>query len=115
MAFQYWGYNLIKQLSKNFLSRSYGWRYGLQILAGLFLTTAIGSAFYRSATLYHPQRRAIMHLKSQRRNVLEMGPGGSGTDEVRKLKSFKNQSLHIITVSAFMASFGISIPIVYLV
>ena len=96
-------------------NRAYGWRYGLQILAGLALITAIGSAFYRSATLYHTQRRAILHLKSQRRNVLEIGPGGSGTEEVRKLKSFKNLSLHIVTVSAFMASFGISIPIVYLV
>ena len=97
------------------LNRSYGWRYGLQIVAGLVLITAIGSTFYRSATLYHPQRRAILHLKSQRRNVLEIGPGGSGTEEVRKLKSFKNKSLHIVTVSAFMASFGLSIPIVYLV
>ena len=77
--------------------------------------TVIGSAFYRSATLYHPQRRAILHLKSQRRKVLEVGPGGSGTDEVRKLKAYKNLSLHIIIASSFMASFGVSVPVVYLV
>ena len=78
--------------------------------------TVIGSAFYRSATLYHPQRRAILHLKSQRRKVLEVGPGGSDVaDEVRKLKAYKNLSLHIIIISSFMASFGVSVPIVYLV
>ena len=95
--------------------RSYGWRYGLQMIAGLVSTTVISAAFYRSATLYHPQRRAILHLKVQRRKVLEVGPGGSGTVDVRKLKAYKNLSIHIAIASAFMASFGVSIPIVYLV
>ena len=96
-------------------NRSNGWRYGLQIMAGVILITSIGSLFYRSATLYHPQRRAILHLKSQRRKVLEIGPGGSGTDDVRKLKCYKNCSLHATFASAFIASFGISLPVVHLV
>ena len=31
------------------------------------ITTIISGMFYRSASLYHPQRRAIMHLKNQKR------------------------------------------------
>ena len=84
-------------------------------MAGVILITSIGSLFYRSATLYHPQRRAILHLKSQRRKVLEIGPGGSGTEDVRKLKCYKNCSLHATFASAFIASFGISLPVVHLV
>lgn len=42
---------------------SLGWRYGLQSLAALVFVTFILGTFYRSATMYHPQRRAILHLK----------------------------------------------------
>ena len=31
------------------------------------IITIISGMFYRSASLYHPQRRAIMHLKNQKR------------------------------------------------
>merc|ERR1711881_640676 len=95
--------------------RDVGWRLGLQCVTGVLFTTFILGLFYRSATLYHPQRRAILHLKSQRRKVLEIGPGGSGTDDVRKLKCYKNCSLHATFASAFIASFGISLPVVHLV
>ena len=52
----------------NFYS-SVGWRLGLQQITGLLITTFLLGTFYRSASLYHPQRRAILHLKTQKRKI----------------------------------------------
>lgn len=46
-----------------------GWRAGLQIIAGLCSISIFVGLLYRPASLYHPQRRAIQHLKNQRRKV----------------------------------------------
>lgn len=42
---------------------------GLQAVTGVVFLTFILGTFYRSASLYHPQRRAILHLKNQRRKI----------------------------------------------
>ena len=49
--------------------RSLGWRLGLQSVTGVLATTFFLGTFYRSASLYHPQRRAILHLKQTRKKV----------------------------------------------
>jgi hypothetical protein len=49
------------------LFRAFSWRYGLHIVSGIASLTILFGLFYRSATLYHPQRRAILHLKSLKR------------------------------------------------
>ena len=46
-----------------------GWRLGLQAVTGVVFLTFLLGTFYRSASLYHPQRRAILHLKSQKRKI----------------------------------------------
>lgn len=50
-------------------ARKLGWRLGLQAITGILVLAFFLSAVYRSASLYHPQRRAILHLKNQRRKV----------------------------------------------
>ena len=43
--------------------RLFSWRLGLQVVTGATTVAFFLGLFYRSATLYHPQRRAILHLK----------------------------------------------------
>lgn len=52
-----------------FFARKLGWRLGLQAVTGILVLAFFLSVVYRSASLYHPQRRAILHLKNQRRKV----------------------------------------------
>lgn len=52
--------------------RSIGWRLGLQALTGIVFSTFILGIFYRPASLYHPQRRAILHLKSMQKRLVEI-------------------------------------------
>jgi hypothetical protein len=46
-----------------------GWRLGLQAVTGLVSLSFFMALLYRPASLYHPQRRAILHLKNQRKKV----------------------------------------------
>lgn len=50
-------------------NRKMGWRFGLQSVAGLMCISFFMGLLYRPASLYHPQRRAILHLKNQRKKV----------------------------------------------
>ena len=52
-----------------FFHSQMGWRLGLQAATGLLLSAFFLGTLYRSASLYHPQRRAILHLKTQRKKV----------------------------------------------
>jgi len=71
---------------------------------------------YRSASLYHPQRRAILHLKNQKKKVKEK----KGHVTVEKPPFFDFSPLRIRTVQILLISSGTSAvglytPIFYLV
>ncbi|RWS18000.1 monocarboxylate transporter 12-like protein [Dinothrombium tinctorium] len=52
--------------------RSKNWRFGFQSLALVVFLNFFLAVLYRPASLYHPQRRAILHLKSlQKRSRLK--------------------------------------------
>ena len=97
------------------LHRSLGWRYGLHLMAGVFVGPFFFGTFYRSATLYHPQRRAIIHLKTQqKKQILERNPISKAT-KLQDLKAYKDKSLHFALISSFLTSFGIYAPFINMV
>lgn len=97
-------------------SSLYSWRIGLQFVALIMTAICILGLFYRSASLYHPQRRAILHLKSQKRRITIRNGHGSGGETLpwSQLTSHKRRSVQMIFLSYFLGSFGIFYPLVYL-
>lgn len=79
----------------------------------MFVTFLIGTLF-RSASLYHPQRRAILHLKTQRKKIREKG-GHRDRPSFIDFSPLKAKSLKIVMLSLAISSFGYLSPIFYLV
>ncbi|GAB6027523.1 hypothetical protein CHUAL_001771 [Chamberlinius hualienensis] len=92
---------------------SLGWRLGLQVITGVLFSAFILGIFYRSASLYHPQRRAILHLKNHQKKVKEK----NRSEEKPPYFDFttvKTRTLQIIMLSTGVSSLGIYSPIFYL-
>ena len=98
-----------------YCSRTLGWRLGLQAVTGSAISLFFLGLFYRSASLYHPQRRAILHLKdmSKRKgkdkNKIESKPPYFDSATI-KIRSFQ-----VILAAVFVASLGIYTPVFFLV
>lgn len=91
-----------------------GWRLGLQAVTAVVFLTFILGTFYRSASLYHPQRRAILHLKNQKRKIKDKNK----IDDKLPFFDFstlRSKTVRILLVSTGISSFGINTPIFYLV
>ncbi|XP_034668028.1 uncharacterized protein LOC117901403, partial [Drosophila subobscura] len=95
-----------------------GWRLGLQIVAALTALSFFMGLMYRPASLYHPQRRAIQHLKNQRKKMREKKPilsqevGGESPTRYLFLdiSSLKSVTVKILLMTSSVASFGIYTP-----
>eukprot|EP00095_Tigriopus_kingsejongensis_P005305 snap_masked-scaffold337_size202799-processed-gene-0.14 protein:Tk05305 transcript:snap_masked-scaffold337_size202799-processed-gene-0.14-mRNA-1 annotation:"low quality protein: monocarboxylate transporter 8-like" len=98
---------------------SIGWRLGLQAVAGLISLTFILGTFYRSASLYHPQRRAILHLKSQKRKIKNKDKEKNKAQDERPpyfdFNTLKSRTIQILLLSLSVSSFGLYSPLLYLV
>ena len=90
------------------------WRAGLQLITCALFATFLIAVLYRPASLYHPQRRAILHLKTQRRKIREKNPQ-TAKPPFFDLSPLKSRSLQVIIVSTFLFSFGHLSPLFYLV
>lgn len=91
-----------------------GWRLGLQAVTGVVFLTFILGTFYRSASLYHPQRRAILHLKNQKRKIKDKNKTDDGPPFF-DFSTLKSKTVRILLVSTGISAFGINTPIFYLV
>lgn len=110
--------NVIKRSVKAHIRIFYyskiGWRLGLQAVTGVIFLTFILGTFYRSASLYHPQRRAILHLKNQKRKIKDKNKAAD-RPPFFDFSTLKSKTVRILLVSTGISAFGINTPIFYLV
>ncbi|CAB4067815.1 unnamed protein product [Lepeophtheirus salmonis] len=107
------GLTVMSSLTYTFISH-YKWRLGLQIITIIVSSSFILGTFFRSASLYHPQRRAILHLKSRKvfndkcKMMFKSYP-------YFDFSAFKNSTnVQILVLSAAMSSAGFVSPILLL-
>ncbi|VVD02385.1 unnamed protein product [Leptidea sinapis] len=89
-----------------------GWRLGLQAITGVLVLAFFLCAVYRSASLYHPQRRAILHLKNQRKKVKEKK--GLKQSHVIDLSPLHSRPAKVLLLAAGIAAFGLYTPVFFL-
>jgi hypothetical protein len=75
--------------------------------------------FYRSASLYHPQRRAILHLKTQKRKIKnkdkEKNKIQDDSPPFFEFATLKSRTVQIMLLSIALAFLGVNSPITLLV
>ncbi|CAB0002653.1 unnamed protein product [Nesidiocoris tenuis] len=81
--------------------RAIGWRLGLQLVTLVVVMTFFLGTCYRSASLYHPQRRAILHLKNQKRKIKDKNKVDDGPP------FFDFTTLRSKTVSTFICGLAV--------
>ena len=98
---------------------SIGWRLGLQAVTGVVFITFLLGTFYRSASLYHPQRRAILHLKSQKRKIKnkdkEKNKVQDDAPPFFDFTTLRSRTVQLLLASIAISSVGLNTPIFYLV
>ncbi|XP_076307706.1 monocarboxylate transporter 10-like isoform X2 [Tachypleus tridentatus] len=96
--------------------RTAGWRLGLQAVTGVVFITFILGAFYRPASLYHPQRRAILHLKGlQKRSKAKDKQATVEKPPFFDFGVLKSRTVQILLLGTGLAAFGAHTPVILLV
>ncbi|XP_043254509.1 monocarboxylate transporter 10-like [Colletes gigas] len=92
-----------------------GWERGMQSVTGALSLAFFLGLIYRSASLYHPQRRAILHLKNQRGKVKEKK---TATRVPRQpwvdLSPLGSRPVRMLMLAAGAAGFGLYTPAFYI-
>lgn len=97
-----------------FITSALGWMHAMQALAGLMLPAVASGALYRSATLYHPRRHAILHIKrlkktTKQRREFENKPPYFDFSPLRM------RMLQLLCLAASITSLGSFVPFVLMV
>ncbi|XP_023224834.1 monocarboxylate transporter 10-like [Centruroides sculpturatus] len=98
--------------------RKIGWRLGFQVVTCIFVITILLSVFYRPASLYHPQRRAILHIKCLQKRSKQKEKMSTLTKPKPKyfdFKVLKSRTVQIIIISSGLTAMGISSPYLLLI
>ena len=88
------------------------WMKTMQCAVGIFVLTIVAGAFYRPASMYHPRRKMIMHIKNQkktRRDQEEVDP------PYFDFSALRMRGLQALMIISSIAAFGIFVPFVILV
>ncbi|XP_025264409.1 monocarboxylate transporter 4 isoform X2 [Camponotus floridanus] len=92
-----------------------GWRLGLQSVTGALSLAFFLGLIYRSASLYHPQRRAILHLKNQRSKLKEKKSGNKVPKQpLVDLSPLGSRPVRMLMLAAGAAGFGLYTPAFYI-
>ncbi|XP_077541425.1 monocarboxylate transporter 10-like isoform X2 [Haemaphysalis longicornis] len=96
--------------------RAMGWRLGLQALTGAVLVMFVLGVFYRPASLYHPQRRAILHLKSMQRRSKAKDRAAQAADRPPFIDYavLRSRTVQILVAGTALAAFGVTTPLILL-
>lgn len=93
-----------------------GWKLGLQSVTGALSLAFFLGLIYRSAALYHPQRRAILHLKNQRSKVKEKRSSSKAPRQpLVDLSPLGCRPVRMLMLAAGAAGFGLYTPAFYIV
>ncbi|RUS75690.1 hypothetical protein EGW08_016556 [Elysia chlorotica] len=88
------------------------WMHGLQAVSGLLVTTIVAAALYRSANMYHPRRKVILHLKSQKKTRRERQ---AEKPPYLDFSALKMHSLRAVIAISAVVGLGIHVPFILLV
>ncbi|XP_056014420.1 monocarboxylate transporter 12-like isoform X2 [Ostrea edulis] len=94
------------------LNRNMTWMKTMQCLVGVFVLTIVAGALYRPASMYHPRRKMIMHIKSQkktRRDQEEVEP------PYFDFSALHMRGLQALMIISSISAFGIFVPFIILV